>query len=208
VKVCGITRLEDGLAAAARGAWAIGFVFWPPSPRSIDPERAGGIARAMPPGIIRAGVFVDASEAEILSVAERAGLDAVQLHGSEPPELVRACARRLPLVMKALRVGPGFRAEEADPYEDALLLLDAKSERAPGGTGEVFEWSLAAAFARGRRVVLAGGLRPSNVRDAIAAVRPFAVDVSSGVESAPGVKDPEALEAFFRAVHEADRCER
>ncbi|MBN1418010.1 MAG: phosphoribosylanthranilate isomerase [Planctomycetes bacterium] len=208
VKVCGITRLEDGLAAAARGAWAIGFVFWPPSPRAIDPAAAGEIAREMPLGIIRAGVFVDAGEAEILETAERAGLDAVQLHGSEPPELVRACARRFPLVMKAFRVGAGFRPEETDAYEEALPLLDARSGRAPGGTGETFDWSLAAALARRRRIVLAGGLRASNIRDAIDAVRPFAVDVSTGVESAPGVKDAGALDAFFRAVRRGDGGDR
>jgi phosphoribosylanthranilate isomerase len=203
VKICGITTPEDGVMAAAAGADAIGLVFWPKSKRHVDHETARRIHRALPPFVLRVGVFVDASREELESAVAAGGLDVVQLHGQEPPERMSDPTRR---VLKALRVGPGFDVADALAYEGRVagLLLDTQSSSAPGGTGETFDWSLAAALRpRVSTLVLAGGLTAENVGRAIAAVRPDAVDVSSGVESAPGRKDPAKVKAFIQAVRSA-----
>jgi len=203
VKVCGITSPADARAAADAGAAAIGLVFWPRSPRAVDLPSARGIVAALPPFVLRVGVFVDEQPDVMARIADSVGLDVLQLHGEEPPEMIAALARR---ALKAVRVGPGFRPEQALRYAShaAGLLLDTKDADRPGGSGRPFDWSLVAGLReRVGFLVLAGGLTPDNVAEAVRAVRPDAVDVSSGVESAPGRKDPGKLRAFVAAVRSA-----
>ena len=196
VKVCGITRREDAQLAADLGASAIGLVLWPQSPRYVAPPAAREIVASLPPFVLAVGVFVNQPEAD--SLAEEIGLDAVQLHGDETPASYRAFKRR---VIKMVPVnGPGTRAAVRNVPARASVLLDAHDPARRGGTGRTVDWSLAADIAAERPVILSGGLNAENVGDAIRAVRPFAIDVSSGVESAPGVKDPDRLRAFFAAV--------
>jgi indole-3-glycerol phosphate synthase/phosphoribosylanthranilate isomerase len=201
VKICGITNAEDAQVAVSAGADAIGFVFWPPSPRAVDPATARSIAATLPPFVLRVGVFVDATPDEMRRVADEVGLDMVQMHGRETPDAVAQAPRR---AVKAIRVGPGFQAQDALRYDGAAaaLLLDTRVDGArPGGTGRTFDWSLVRPVREGTSfLVLAGGLTPDNVGEAIATVRPDAVDVSSGVESAPGKKDPAKVRAFVDAV--------
>jgi phosphoribosylanthranilate isomerase len=200
VKVCGITSPEDGVAAAEAGADAIGLVFWPESPRAVTLERARAIGEALPPFVVRVGVFVDAGRDEMARVADAAGLDMLQLHGGEPPEALADLPRR---ALKAVRVGDGFAPEDALRYEGgaAGLLLDTRAPGAPGGTGRAFDWSLVRGVReRSRFLLLAGGLTPENVRAAIEAVRPDGVDASSSLEAAPGRKDHGRVRAFVEAV--------
>jgi indole-3-glycerol phosphate synthase/phosphoribosylanthranilate isomerase/anthranilate synthase/indole-3-glycerol phosphate synthase/phosphoribosylanthranilate isomerase len=208
VKICGITTVEDGLLAAHAGADAIGLVLWPDSPRAVDVRSARAIADALPPLVHRVGVFVNPTRAEVERAVVEIGLDVVQLHGDETPQLCRDLKVR---VLKAVRVGPGFDAAEALRFENAAggILLDTRADAKdalPGGTGRAFDWSLARKVRAGARyLVLAGGLTPENVERAVAAVEPDAVDVSSGVESSPGRKDPARVRAFVRAVRAASR---
>jgi len=202
IKVCGITRVEDAIAAAALGVDALGFVFWPGSPRCITPRAAAAITAALPPFVAKVGVFVNQSPAEIRAFAGEAGLDAVQLHGDEPAELWARVPGRC---IKAVAVGPGFDAAGLADWPPAIWpLLDACDPARRGGTGREIDWGLAARAARIRPVILAGGLSPSNVGLAVSRVRPFALDVSSGVEREPGIKDPEKLRTFVGAVLAAD----
>ena len=203
VKVCGITSPEDAACAAEAGADAIGMVFWPGSPRAVSLERARAIGAVLPSSVVKVGVFVDASRDEMARVADAAGLDLLQLHGEEPPELLAGLPRR---ALKAIRVGSGFVAEDALRYADALgLLLDTRSAETPGGTGRAFDWSLVRGVReRARFVVLAGGLTPDNLSAALAAVRPHGVDASSGLETAPGRKDPARVRAFVAAARAAE----
>lgn len=205
VKICGITSLEDGLLAAQAGADAVGFVFWPRSPRALDLETARRIARGLPPFLVRVGVFVDAAPPELARAADDVGLDLLQLHGDEPPEACRAAPRR---VLKALRVGPGFEAESAVAYRDAAagVLLDSRDPAgSAGGSGRRFDWGQALPLrSRLPFLGLAGGLTPENVAAAIRELRPDLVDVSSGVESAPGRKDAGRLRAFVAAARSAE----
>jgi phosphoribosylanthranilate isomerase len=198
VKICGITRVEDARAALAEGATALGFVFWPKSPRYIDPDRARAIVAALPAPVMTVGVFVNQPADEVNRVAEHVGLNAVQLHGDEAPGFAEAMNRP---VMKALSLSNGSREAERWPV-DVTLLIDAHDVDQRGGTGKKADWAAAAALSGRRRIVLAGGLTPENVREAIAAVKPFGIDVSSGVESAPGIKDENKLAALFEAVAE------
>jgi indole-3-glycerol phosphate synthase / phosphoribosylanthranilate isomerase len=205
VKVCGITSVEDGLMAAAAGADAIGLVFWPRSPRAVDLERARAIAAALPPFVLRVGVFVDAAPDEIARAVAAAGLDVLQLHGEEPPESLDGLPRR---ALKAVRVGPGFQAADALRYEGraAGILLDTRLPEGgpPGGTGRTFDWrAVREVRDRVAWLALAGGLDAENVSGAIAEVHPDAVDVSSGVEAAPGRKDAARVRAFIEAVRKA-----
>jgi phosphoribosylanthranilate isomerase len=198
VKICGIRRTEDALLAAELGAWAVGFVFWPGSPRFVDPYRARAVCRALPPWVIPIGVFVDQPAEYVSAVAALVQLGAVQLHGTETADMVERLPQR---VIKAVPVTSGFDESSVDRVPArAGVLLDAHDPERRGGTGTAVDWTRAAAAARRRRVLLAGGLRPDNVRLAIDTVRPFGIDVSSGVESAPGVKDPERLRALFAAL--------
>jgi phosphoribosylanthranilate isomerase len=196
VKICGITRLEDACAAVREGAHAIGFVFWPKSPRYIDPERAREIVRAIDVPVITVGVFVNQPADEINRTANKAGLSMVQLHGDETPDSLAEIERP---VMKALSLEQ--TAVDAGSWRRGTpLLVDAHDPVKRGGTGRTADWAKAAPLARRRRVVLAGGLSAENVRDAIAQVRPFGIDVSSGVESEPGIKDGTKLTALFTAL--------
>jgi phosphoribosylanthranilate isomerase len=182
--------------AVALGAAAVGFVMWPGSPRFLEPARARDIVRALPPFVTPVGVFVDQPAGHVKDVASVVGLGAVQLHGNEDAGFCRAIGRR---VIKAASVTLAAALATFWPPE-VTLLLDAVEGERRGGTGQTVDWTAAAALAANRRIILAGGLTPENVGDAIRTVRPFAVDVSSGVESAPGVKDEHRLRAFFAAV--------
>lgn len=204
VKICGITSVEDGVAAAEAGADAVGFVFWPGSPRQVDAERARRIGDALPGSVVRVGVFVNAGRDELARGVAQAGLDLVQLHGDEGPEAFAGLPRR---AWKALRMGPDFSLESALRYEGhaAGLLLDSHVGDRPGGSGRAFDWRRVAPLReRVRFLILAGGLSPENVKDAVALAQPDGVDVSSGVESAPGRKDPAKLRAFVEAARSAD----
>jgi phosphoribosylanthranilate isomerase len=204
VKICGITRAEDAELAAALGASAVGFVFWSRSPRFVEPSRARDIVRHLPPFVTPVGVFVDQPAGHVKDVAAVVGLGAVQLHGNEDLGFSRAIGRR---VIKAASVTQALNRSDYWPAE-ITLLLDALDTERRGGTGQTVDWTAAAAVAARRRVILAGGLRPENVVEAIQTVSPFAIDVSSGVESAPGIKDEGRLRALFAAVAAAEGAAR
>ena len=195
VKICGITRIEDAVAAAELGADAIGFIFWPGSPRFVDPYRARRIAAALPRLVRTVGVFVDQPADYIAGVANLVRLFAVQLHGDETPHAVAAVGRP---AIKSIK--PGANRLEDWP-SNVTLLLDAHDPVKKGGTGTPVDWNAAAAIAARRPMLLAGGLTPENIADAIACVRPFGVDVSSGVETSPGVKNHARMQALFKAIH-------
>jgi phosphoribosylanthranilate isomerase len=198
VKICGVRRIEDALLAAELGASAVGLIFWPSSARFIDPYRARAIAAALPPFVSAIGVFVDQPPEYVAGVAGLVKLQAVQLHGAEAPE---SYARFPYRVIKAVPVGNTFDASVLDRVPpSATVLLDAHDPVRRGGTGRTIDWSLAAAAARRRPVILSGGLTAANVGAAVDAVRPYAIDVASGVESAPGVKDASKLRALFAAL--------
>jgi phosphoribosylanthranilate isomerase len=197
VKICGITRVEDAAAAVECGASAIGFVFWPGSPRFLDPYRARRIARSVPPFVTTVGVFVNQPATYVNDVAALVPLGAVQLHGDETPAFAADIHRP---VLKSVGGAGSMGVDWPSPV---TLLVDAVDPVKRGGTGARADWTLAAAIARRRRVVLAGGLTPANVADAVAAVRPFGIDVSSGVEAAPGIKDAAKLAALFDALSRA-----
>ncbi len=200
VKVCGIRRRADALLAVELGAVAVGFVFWPRSPRAVTPDQVREIADGLPAFVTRVGVFVNQPPREVYEIAARAGLNSVQLHGDE--NAAEYSDIHLP-VIKALPVGKGFTLSAVqDVPASVTVLLDAHDPIKRGGTGRVIEWTVAAAAARLRPVILSGGLTPDNVRSATDAVRPYAVDVSSGVEAAPGIKDEVKLRAFFAALQE------
>ncbi|MGE5245475.1 MAG: phosphoribosylanthranilate isomerase [Betaproteobacteria bacterium] len=199
VKICGITRLDDAEAAVALGADAIGFVFWPKSPRAIDPHRARAIAAGLPPFVTTVGVFVNQPADYVNAVAALVRLGAVQLHGDETAAEASAIVRP---VVKAIAVGDRFELSAVRRWPERMtILLDAHDPERRGGTGRPLDWDRAAEAAAVRRVVLAGGLAPHNVAEAVARVRPFGIDVSSGVEASPGVKDHRRLRALFEAIH-------
>jgi phosphoribosylanthranilate isomerase len=198
VKLCGMTRAEDARAAAALGADAVGLVFHPPSPRAVDAEQAAAVLEALPPFVARVGVFVNPEPDALRAVLGRVALDVIQFHGDEPPEL---CAAAGPPWIKAVAMRGREDAEDAARrYAGAAaLLLDTHSVERRGGTGQTFDWSLVPRDL-GLPVLLAGGLDPANVAAAVRAVRPYAVDAASGVESAPGIKDHGKMQAFIREV--------
>ncbi len=199
VKICGITRAEDAQLAAALGAWAVGFVFWPDSPRAIDIDTARTIARDLPPLVASVGVFVNEAPGVVNEVARVVGLSAVQLHGDETPDVLTDLE---PRVIKAVTVDD---EEAAARWPGRVtLLVDAHDPERRGGTGRTVDWTRAARIARARPIVLAGGLRPENIEEALRVVAPAAIDVSSGVESAPGIKDASRLRALFEAVGRAE----
>lgn len=204
VKICGITNLADALAAVEAGADALGFNFWTRSRRYLTPRAAREIVAQVPAGVLCVGVFVnEAAPVDVERAAAEAGVGAVQLHGEETPEF---CAEvRGFEVIKALRVGGRFRSEWVARFATEAVLLDAYSEGLPGGTGRTFDWALAKeARARVSKLYLAGGLTPDNVGAAVEQVGPYAVDVCSGVESAPGRKDAGRVRAFVAAAHAAE----
>jgi len=200
VKVCGITRLEDARRAVDLGADALGFIFHPGSPRCISPEKAAEIIGRLPPFVACVGVFVNTSARRVRSVVRACRLSAVQFHGEESPDY---CGGFPVKVIKGFRVKGSRLPAGISRYAVDALLLDTFRAGVPGGTGRVFDWDVARRAARYGRIILAGGLTPGNVREAVETVRPFAVDVASGVESSPGKKDPALLAEFFRQVN---RC--
>jgi phosphoribosylanthranilate isomerase len=198
VKICGITTVEDARLAAELGAAAIGLVLWPHSPRYVDTDRARAIVDALPPFVTAVGVFVDQGDARRIAAA--AGLHAVQFHGDEPAIAYRDFA--LPVIKAiALRDGSAREAAAAVPSA-AMVLLDAHDPVKRGGTGQRIDWTIAAEIAARRPVILSGGLNAGNVCEAIQTVRPAAIDVSSGVEAAPGRKDPAKMRALFAAMRD------
>jgi phosphoribosylanthranilate isomerase len=194
VKICGMTSEEDALLGVALGAHAVGFVF-APSPRQIAPQVAADIVKRLPPEVITVGVFRDAAPQRVSDVAHAAGLQAVQLHGHEPPEVAQWLKTRIPMVIQAFAAGDA-RVRRAKEYGADAILLDAPSP----GSAQVFDWSLASEVPAGERVMIAGGLDSGNVRQAIAQTRCWGVDVASGVERAPGYKDPIKLREFIQAA--------
>ena len=202
VKICGLTREEDALAAARLGAHALGFVFYARSPRYVEPVRAAAIVRVLPPFVTSVGLFVNAQAGDVERVLDEVPLDLLQFHGEETPAY---CAQFRRPYIKALRVRPGVDLlQYARQYEGARgLLLDAFVEGTHGGTGSGFDWNLIPSGLP-LPVVLSGGLNSGNVTAAIQRVRPCAVDVSSGVESAPGIKDARKMTDFFQGVRNAD----
>jgi phosphoribosylanthranilate isomerase len=193
VKICGVTSVDDARMAAEMGASAVGLVFWPGSPRAVEIEQAKRIVAALPPFVSAVGVFVNQPEAA--DIAREVGLSAVQLHGDEPPDTYRSLPLR---VIKAVAVtGNGSGDLAAAIPASATVLLDAHDPVKRGGTGRAIDWTVAAAVARRRPIILSGGLNADNVVSAVEAVRPYAIDVSSGVESAPGRKDAAKLRALF-----------
>jgi phosphoribosylanthranilate isomerase len=198
VKICGITNLPDGLAAAEAGADALGFVFYDESPRHISVEAAAGLIRQLPPFVIKVGVFVNAPEDLVLRAARECGLSLLQFHGEESPEY---CLQFGLMSMKAFRIRDAASLQGVLDYHTDAWLFDAYTPGKPGGTGETFNWDLALqARAWSRPIFLAGGLNPGNVAEAVRRARPYAVDVSSGVEAAPGKKDHARVRAFVQAA--------
>jgi len=206
IKFCGIARLADAEHAAELGAWAVGMIFWPRSPRRCAMDEAAAIAAALKRRAELAGVFVDAHLDEVAAVADALELTLVQLHGDEGPAYCAEVARRTGArVIKAARVRGRADVRALHAFPTDFHLLDAYAPGRPGGSGETFAWELAREHPRDRPLILGGGLTPENVADAIAAVRPFAVDVASGVEAAPGVKDHARMAAFAAAVQATRR---
>jgi phosphoribosylanthranilate isomerase len=200
IKICGITNLDDARLAADLGADALGFIFYPKSPRYIAPEAAREIIAQLPPFVAAVGVFVNEEAAVVQGLAARVGLDWVQLHGHESPEYCRSLGRR---VIKGFRIQDRDSLPPLAAYHGAAqaLLLDTYKKGQVGGTGEIFDWHLARQAKPYGRIILAGGLTPENVAQAIGTAQPDAVDVASGTEASPGKKDPEKLRTFFQAVH-------
>jgi phosphoribosylanthranilate isomerase len=209
VKICGITRVEDALLAVDLGASAVGFIFYSPSPRYVDPKRVAEIVRKLPPFVTTVGVFVNEQANEMNRIVSQCGLDRVQLHGDEPYETLDALSRP---AYRAFRIGQEADLDALEHAPDRTVLLDSYQSDRYGGTGKTFDWSWARRCVdrlgqQGRRVILAGGLTPEIIATALQAVSPHALDVSSGVEAAPGVKDERKLRALFRALDEAQRGE-
>ena len=211
IKICGITNKEDALMAAEAGADALGFILYPKSPRFVEPDRVAEIISALPPFVTPVGVFVDEEDQEIRRILRRCGLRILQFHGNESPAFCRSFREK---AIKAFRVGEtrnengNTLRERMQNYTVDACLLDTYTRDLPGGTGNTFDWGIAAEVRAAlqnspscsKRIILSGGLTPDNVAEAIRKVGPYAVDVSSGVESAPGKKDAEKVKAFIRAV--------
>jgi phosphoribosylanthranilate isomerase len=197
VKICGLTNVDDALRCIAAGADAIGLNFWPASPRCVDTRVARAIVAAGGDHAQMVGVFVDFSLAQIREILLKTGIAWAQLHGAEPPETLAAL---LPHAYKAISVKDGSAIELARTYPGEHILLDASVPGMPGGTGRTFDWAIAAEVQKERKLTLAGGLTPDNVAQAVATVKPFRVDVASGVESAPGRKDPNLVKRFIDAA--------
>jgi phosphoribosylanthranilate isomerase len=205
IKFCGITRLKDAELAVAAGAWAIGLIFWPNSRRRAELDAAAEIAAALKRRVEVVGVFVNATIDHVAETADAVGLTMLQLHGDEGPAYCAEAARRTGCkVVKAVRVRSGADVQALSAFHTDYHLLDSYTPGMPGGTGETFAWEIARAHRNSIPVILSGGLTPDNVAEAIAAVRPFAVDVASGVEHRPGEKDPDKLNAFSAAVRAAE----
>jgi phosphoribosylanthranilate isomerase len=202
VKICGITNVADGIQAAEAGADALGFIFYGSSPRCVSPAAAAAIIRQVPPFVVKVGVFVNAAPEQVLETVAQCGLNVLQFHGDEPPEY---CGQFGLMTIKAFRMRDAASLEALQHYATDAWLLDTYNPGLPGGTGERFDWDLAIQAQRfGRPIFLAGGLSPENVSDAVRRVKPYAVDVSSGVEASPGRKDPAKVRAFIQAAKRVD----
>jgi phosphoribosylanthranilate isomerase len=199
VKVCGIKEIEDARVAADAGADAIGLIF-AESPRRVSVEEAREIASILPDGVLKVGVFVDAGPQEVLRISREVGLDYAQLHGNETPETVTVLQEAGVKVMKALRVRDEYSLAAIEGCGADLVLLDAWSERARGGTGERFDWQLAKSLKGHGNIVVSGGLTPDNVREAIEYFEPYGVDASSSLEDRPGKKNGERVRRFVGAA--------
>lgn len=196
VKICGITNLADAQVAVEAGADLLGFIFCETSPRFVTIEQVADIARQLPPHIVKVGVFVNPKESDVIAAISRCGLNLLQFHGDEPPEF---CTQFGVMSLKAFRVRDAASLDGLRNYPTDAWLLDTYAENQAGGTGRTFNWELAIAAQKlGRPIFLAGGLTPENVADAVRKVRPFAVDVSSGVEASPGKKDPTKVRRFIQ----------
>jgi len=205
VKICGITNLKDARQAMEAGATFIGFNFYEHSPRYVTPSAAKRIMQSLPKKVKAVGVFVNETENKMLTIVRRIGLSHVQLHGEESPETVARLQRTLP-VIKAIRVRKSFSTSELSRYKNAsAFLLDGFDRHRRGGSGKSFRWDIARRAKRVGRIFLAGGLTPANIGEAIRSVRPYAVDVCSGVEAKPGKKDPAAVKNFMRAARAAQK---
>ena len=200
IKVCGITNLEDALAAAELGADALGFVL-APSPRQVTPEVLRRLVAGLPPFISKVGVFVDSPLDEVRRIMSDCGLDLAQLHGSESPEY---CQALFPRAIKAFQVKDATVLKQLPLYQVSAYLLDGYHTKLKGGSGQSFDWEIARQAGGRGHIILSGGLTPENVARAIAIARPYGVDVSSGVEASPGKKDHHKLTAFIHAVKESE----
>ncbi len=204
VKICGIARHEDAELAVELGAWALGFILWPQSPRAADPAVAAGIAAALRRRVELVGVFVNATLDEIAHAADELHLSHLQLHGDEGPAFCAEAGRRTGAkVIKAVRIASAADLQDVERFHTDFHLLDTAARGLRGGSGQTWDWALAARRRRKVPAILSGGLTADNVAAGIAALDPWAVDVSSGVEAEPGVKDPEKLRAFMAAVPQA-----
>ncbi len=201
VKICGITRAEDAERAVSGGAWALGFIMWPDSPRYCAPEHVAQLAESFKRRVELVGVFVDASLDELAAAAEAIPFTMLQFHGDEGPAYCAEAARSTGLkIVKAMRVRDAASVRELRVFATDFHMLDAHIPGLPGGTGQSFEWSLAASHPTQPPLILSGGLRPDNVAEAISVAQPFAVDVSSGIEASPGIKEAGLLNSFLEAV--------
>jgi phosphoribosylanthranilate isomerase len=197
IKICGMTQLKDAVYAVKHGADAVGFIFYKKSPRSVAMKVVRDIIIKLPPFVDTVGVFVNEKVESVNKIAEYCGLDLVQLHGNESPSFCRKVRRR---VIKAFRVKDLQSIKQLEKYPVSGFLLDTFSESMDGGTGKVFDWNLAHPAKKFGPVILAGGLTPLNVRQALSQVRPYGVDVCTGVEKSPGIKDPEKVRAFLENI--------
>jgi len=200
IKICGITNLDDALAAVDAGADALGFNFYKPSPRYIAPSAAREMVEQVPARVLTVGVFVNEESRTVMSIANEAGLKAVQLHGDESPDYCRDLASEF-YVIKTLAVSDSFDAKQSQAYDVDAIMLDTKDSRLHGGTGRVFDWSVAREASQiVPKLYLAGGLSPENVAEAVGVVRPYAVDACSALEDRPGIKNHERMRAFVETV--------
>jgi phosphoribosylanthranilate isomerase len=201
VKICGITNLQDALVAVELGAYALGFIFVKSSPRYISPESAKQIIGKLPPAVKPIGVFVDTPQNEIFHMIKQTGIVCVQLHGNESPQELSGYP--VP-IFKSFRVGNNFDVSILRQYPASAFLLDTFVDGTLGGTGKTFDWKIAIAAKAHGPIILAGGLSPDNIAEAVRTVRPYAVDVNSGVESAPGKKDKKKLQQLFANIRQLE----
>jgi phosphoribosylanthranilate isomerase len=203
IKICGITRYEDAKVAAGLGVDALGFIFYPKSPRYVAPDAAAAIIKQLPPFVSRVGVFVDEEIEKVVAIARATGIDTIQLHGAESP---RYCLTMPLPVIKAFSIDPASDLSLLEQYTTAGFLLDTWSANRRGGTGKTFDWSIArTATIKYPRVILAGGLNPQNIEEAVSTVLPYGVDINSGVEIKPGIKNPRKMRDAVQTVRAWER---